>query len=199
MAYTHGIKWTNKKVQEEIHKVMRSLNVERMPTRNEIINVTKSNALPCAISRGKGYYGWAKELGLQVKNSETTFGKQSEYDVKSILEKLNYKVEKMPQNYPFDLLVNENIKIDVKSSRLYKGPQGSFYTFNLEKKYASCDIYIILCLKENDDIDKLLIIPSNKLKITQLSVGKESKYDIYKNNYKTIQEYDEFYKKLSVE
>lgn len=196
MRRTNERKWTDKNIKQGILNVMNALNITRMPTRKEINMVVKNYSLSCAIARSKGYYGWAKELNLPIKYSETTLGKQNEYDIKTKLENLGYEVEKMKQNYPFDLLVNKNVKIDVKASKLYKGPAGDFYTFNLEKKYASCDIYIAICLAENNNIEKLLIIPASKLKITQLSVGKKSKYDIYKDNYKVINLYDDFYKEL---
>lgn len=193
MGYTHGKEWSDDLVKIEILKVMRALNINRMPTRKEIELVTQNSSLTNRISRTKGYYGWAEELGLSLKPSETNFGKEHEYLVKELLEHKGYQVIKMAQNYPFDLLVNNNIKVDVKTSRLYKGTKGEFYTFNLEKKYASCDIYIAICINDENKIEKLLIIPSSKLKISQLSIGKNSIYDIYKDAFEWLEKYDSFY------
>lgn len=196
MGHTHGIKWTDEKVKKEILKVKETLCLDRMPTRNEIIQVTNSNALPSKITKTKGYYGWAKELNLKIKNSETTFGKEQEIYLKNKLENMGYSVYKMAQNYSYDLLVNDNIRIDVKASRLYKGKNGSYYTFNLYKKYATCDLYVCLCYSEEKKLDKTLIIPAHKLKITQLSVGKKSSYDKYKDRYDLINTYDSFYQEV---
>lgn len=198
MAYMQRIKWTDKLVKEEIMKVIDSLSLNRMPTRKEIEFVTKNSKLTDRINRTKGYYGWAKELNLSIKDSETTLGKKYEFIAKKILEDKGYKVEKMSQNYPFDLLVNDNIKIDVKTGKIFISNVNSrYYTFNLYKKYATCDIYMIICLNENEQIEKLLIIPSNKLKITQLSLGKVSEYDCYINKFNYIDDYDTFYKQLA--
>lgn len=198
MGYAHGTKWTDELVKEETTKVKNILGLDRMPTRNEIISVTKNSSLADRISRTKGYYGWAKELNIPIKYSETTLGKEYEFTAKKLLENKGYKVEKMSQNYPFDLLVNDNIKIDVKTGKLYISKvNSSYYTFNLYKKYATCDIYMIICLNENEEIEKLLIIPSNKLKITQLSIGKNSEYDCYKDKFNYIDDYDTFYKQLA--
>lgn len=196
MGYAHGNRWTDEKVREEILKVKETLCLDRMPTRNEIIRVTNSYSLPSKISKTKGYYGWAKELNLKIKDSETTFGKEQEFYIKTELENMGYKVDKMAQNYPYDLLLNDNIRIDVKASRLYKGEAGDYYTFNLYKKYATCDIYICLCYSEDKQLEKTLIIPAHKLKITQLSIGKTSVYDKYKDRYDLIDKYDLFYQEV---
>ena len=76
MGHSHGIKWTDEKIKEEIIKVKESLCLERMPTRSEIELVMGNSALTDKISKTKGYYGWAEELNLTIKESETTFGKK---------------------------------------------------------------------------------------------------------------------------
>jgi hypothetical protein len=196
MRHKNENKWTDEKIKEEILNIKDALMLDRMPTRKEIVDVTNSNSLPCKISKTKGYYGWAKELNLKVKNSETTFGKEQEFYIKDKLENMGYSVDKMAQNYPYDLLINDNIRVDVKASRLYKGESGSYYTFNLYKKYATCDLYICLCYSDDKKIDKILIIPAHKLKITQLSIGKTSIYDEYKDRYDLIDKYDRFYQEV---
>lgn len=169
-----------------------------MPTRKEIEMVTEDSKLTSRISRTKGYYGWARELDLNIKDSETTVGKQYEYKIKKLLEQKGYSVKKMAQNYPFDLLINNNIKVDVKVGHPYNSDNNSrYHTFNLYKQYASCDLYIIICLDENDFIEKTLIIPSNILKVTQLSIGKYSAYDKFVDCFDYIDKYDYFYKTLS--
>ena len=75
---------------------------------------------------------------------------------------------------------------------------GSFYTFNLEKKNPTCDIYICYCLNEIDEITKVYIVPSKVMYgKKQLSVGEvSSMYDIYKNNWEILKIYDDFYKQF---
>ena len=198
MGFAHGFNWTDEIVKEYILKVKNTLMLNRMPTRKEIEAVMHNSSLTSKISRTKGYYGWAKELNLPIKESETTLGKKYEFIIKELLEQKDYIVEKMIQNYNYDLLINNNVKIDIKVGKPYiDSNQNRWHTFNLYKKYSSCDIYIIICLDENDKIEKLLIIPSSKCKVTQLSLGKESKYDIYKNNYDLINKYIKFYETLN--
>ena len=47
-----------------------------------------------------------------VKESETYFGKKHEQLVTEKLQSMGYKVIRMSQNFPYDLLVNNSIKID---------------------------------------------------------------------------------------
>lgn len=197
MGYAHGTEWNDVLVKKEIIKVKNSLNLERMPTRKEIELVTKNSRLTNRISRTRGYYGWAKELNLPIKESETTLGKKYEYKIKNILEEQGFKVEKMQQNYPFDLLINDNVKIDVKVARPYSTTENYiFHTFNLYRKYATCDIYICVCLEKNEDIERILIIPSAKLKNTQLSIGKDSYYNKFNNCFNYIIQYTNFYNQI---
>ena len=194
MGYTTGIKWSYKAIKEELTKVMNALDINRMPTSNEIKLVTKSSKLTNAIRRHGGYLYWANELNLNQAPGTTRLGMHGEEKIKEILELKEYKVERMSVKHPYDLLVNSNIKIDVKTARLYTDQYGnSYYSFNLEKKEPTCDIYIFYCI----EIDKILIIPSKFLKQTQLCItDKKSKYDIYKNRWDYINKFDNFYKSV---
>lgn len=192
MGYTHGIKWSDTKIKEEIYKIMKTLNINRMPSCNEIKIVTKETSLCNAIMRNGGVKKWANILNLSLSECNTRTGQDAEYKIKSILENKGFKVDKMQLKHPYDLLVNDNIKIDVKISNKYKSDKGwNSYCFNLEKKYPTCDLYILNC---NDD-NKILIIPSKFLKQTQVCItDKESKYDKFINRWDYIRYYDDFYK-----
>ena len=63
--------------------------------------------------------------------------------------------------YPYDILVNRNVKVDVKASRLFNNYGNSkYYTFNLEKKDQTCDIFVFYCINQNDEIERTFVIPS---------------------------------------
>jgi|LFRM01.1.fsa_nt_gb hypothetical protein len=197
MGWTHGRKWTDKLIETKIREVMKALNINRMPTRTEIEMVMKNSSLTNKISKGLGYYGWAKKLGLPIKESETTLGKRYEFKaMKDIQQNTGLSAEKMPQNFPYDILVNNFIRVDVKASnRYYYDGKGFYYTFNLQKKHPVCDIMMCYCIDDDQQIEKLLIIPSTELHTTQISVGSKSKYDIYNNAWHIFKQYSEFYSK----
>ncbi len=148
MGYAHGTKWTDEKIENEIYNVINVLNIDRMPTKTEIGIVTKNHGLNNKISRSGGYKYWANKLGLDIKDSETRLGQEWEVYTKNIIESRGYYVEKMTTRHPYDLLINNNIKVDVKVSNYYHGKGFKYHTFNLENKYHNCDIFICIGLDE---------------------------------------------------
>lgn len=198
MGYTCGIKWTDDLIIEEIEKVKIALDIDRMPSSSEIKLITGRTALINAILRNGGYKTWADKLGLKTKESETKFGKRYEKSLNKYLTRKGYKVEQMTMKHPYDLLINDCVKIDVKASRrYYYDEKNYYYTFNLEKKSASCDIYVCFCINGEETIDKILVIPSKFLKQTQLSIGQVTQYDIYNMRWDYIDKFKDFYEKLN--
>lgn len=197
MGYTHGTRWNDELMKEEIRKVMKSLCIDRMPSRNEVELVMGNSKLSNRISKTGGFYKWAKRLGLKIKDSETKRGKKYEGYAEGLIHQKGYKTEKMSVKHSYDLLVEDNIKIDVKVAKPYNDEKvGTFHTFNLEKKNPTCDIYICFLLNEDESLDRLIIIPSKYIKKTQLSMGKESMYNIYCDRWDYIEKYKMFYENL---
>lgn len=189
MKNSYGIKWSEKEIAREIKNVICALVVERMPTDSEVIAVTKSHALSNAISKTGGYYYWAEKLGLATKKSETNYSREYEIKCKEFIESLGYKVEMTPVRFPYDLLVNDFVKVEVKASKLYKGKNGNFYSFNLEYKQPKSEINVFYC--EGDDVTRIYVMPSHALVgINQLSIGEiTSKYDVYLGRWDILKNY----------
>lgn len=124
MGYAFGRKWSDELIKEEILKVMKTLNIDRMPSSKEIKLVTNNSKLVNAIKRHGGYLQWSARLRLHQSDCETRTGFNAEIKIKEILEKKGYKVENMTCKHPYDLLVNENIKIDVKAANKYESSKG---------------------------------------------------------------------------
>jgi hypothetical protein len=187
--------YTDETIITGINEVMASLNIDRMPSRNEIFTVTKNHKLDNAIQRSYKYSGWAEKLNLKLKASETSFGKEYEnIAILDILQNTGFDSEKMSQNYPFDLLVDSFIRVDVKvGRRYYYNDSNYFHSFNLEKKYPVCDLFVVYCINDENNIEKKLIIPSSKLQVCQISVGVKSRYDVYRDNWGVFEKYSKFY------
>ena len=200
MGYTYGQKWSEEKIIEGIKNAMDKLGIDTFPSNSQLKNFYGNYGLCNKISKTGGFNYWANKLGLKLKNSETSVGLHWELLCLSYLKGIGYNVEKMSTRHPYDLMVNKNIKIDVKTAYLYTTKNGaSFYTFNLEKKYPTCDIYICYCLNSDETINKTYIIPSALIgNITQLSVGKhQSIYNKFLDKWEHIKTYDNFYNSLS--
>lgn len=198
MGYTHGKHWNEKMIEEEIRLVMKDAEIDTMPTQSIMKEYTGSLGLNNAISRSGGFIAWANRLNIEHKGLETVLGERFEdYCKNYMMEKLGLDVETMKRGHPYDLLVNKNIKVDVKTSRLYD-KEFSCYTFNLEKRYPTCDVFVAYCISEGKEIIKTYVVPSKILSgLTQLSVGvTKSRYDIYLDKWDVIKKYDDFYKSL---
>lgn len=141
----------------------------------------------------------AKDLGLPIKESETAFGKSYEIKIARVLEEMGHSVKRMSQNFPYDLLIDEFVKADVKASHLYQGPKGNFYTFRTGKEYATCDIYILVTLDDKNEILRTYVVPSSSvMNKKQISIGEiNSIYHQYKDRWDFIDEYGNFQRRLA--
>lgn len=198
MGYSHGTKWTDEMIEQEIRGVMKKGNLTSMPTHSQMDTITGNKGLSVATSKRGGTKYWADRLGLDNKPCESSFGHEYECECMNKLISLEYDCELTKARYPYDLIANGNIKIDAKSSNLYYGKNGCFYTFNLEKSMPTCDVYVCYCVKEGE-IQRVYIIPSCVLSgKTQLSIGEvQSKYDRYIDAWEIIKQYDKFYKQFT--
>lgn len=192
MGCSHGSKWTDEKVEKVILDCMSHHNITRMPSRSELVEFTKSNAVPCRISKTIGYYGWAERLGLKMKKSDTQTGKIGEEQAVQLLRSKGFDVERMTTRHPYDLLVNGCVKVDVKTSHLYRGAAGNFYTFNLEKRFPTCDAYFLIAKGEQD---RIYIVPAQNAHQTQISIGETTSiYHSFENRYDIIESLSEAFK-----
>lgn len=200
MAHSHGTEWNDEKMKSALFEVMNAYEIDYMPSNKMIADYFHNYSLTNAIVRKKGgFYSYAKELGLPIKSSETSLGKRLERETRKILFDYGFQSEQMPMRFPYDLLVEDFVKVDVKASHLYKGKVGNFYTFNLEKDCATCDIYILHSLSSNNEIVNSYVIPSKfVMKNNQISIGQtSSKYHIFKDRWDYIKQYANYFKSIS--
>ena len=148
MGYTHGQRWDDSLIKKGVMEVVKICELGRMPSRTECIKFYGNHKLANAITRRNGgWYTLAKELGLAIKESETYLGKTQENVVCQMLAKRGFEVEKMPQTFPYDILVDNCVKIDVKASRLYKGSSAvdSFVIASLTGGQVRVDSLEVTC------------------------------------------------------
>ncbi|AOH54465.1 hypothetical protein ABE28_008880 [Peribacillus muralis] len=184
--------WTDERIEKEIRKAMELFVINRMPTASELTSIGR-NDLHCALSKSElKYSGWAKKLGLEMKYSETVKGNKYELMIKNRIEQISNDlfVKEMTTRHPYDLLINDCVKVDVKvaSPYLLRG-ESIVHTFGINKKYGTCDIYICIALDENEEIERTFIIPASHLQIVTLCVGKDSKYNKYLDNWNFLYQF----------
>lgn len=187
------MKWTDELIKDHIKEVMKKLNINRMPTGDELKEVGM-NALHCKISRTKKYSGWAEELGLDLKSgSQTRKGTKYEDFVASWLEGKGFSVERTSHKHPYDLQVDGCVKIDVKVSSPYVTKSGTSFIFSGMKGMPTCDIYILVTLTLLDHIENIYVIPSHNIQQQSLNL-REKYYPKYKYKWETIKQYSDFFK-----
>lgn len=190
--------WNDDSIKSSITQMINDLHLERMPSRKEVDEYFGDTSLSNAISHRRKWYKLADELNLDVKKSNTYVGKKYEEYAKNELTNYGFTVLNMSQNFPYDLLVNDFVKIDVKASRLHHASRGNFYSYNLEKPYSTCDIYLLYLINDDGSVKDTLIIPSiHVFTNVQISVGEiNSKYYKYSQKWYYIQNYYKFYKEV---
>jgi len=123
-----------------------------------------------------------------MKESDSEFGHFWENECFKTLTLKNYKAERTWERSPYDILVNNKIRIDVKSACPYFGKTGyRVHTFALNKRIPTCDIYVLYALYENKkDIERIMIVPSSIVGQISISVGSKSKYHQYTDRWDYI-------------
>ena len=192
------ISWDENLIRSELSTIIDDLGLDYFPSRKEIRDYFGNQKLTNALDDFGGSAYWAQYFHLPIKMSDTFLGNTYELlAVDNIKENTGLIAEKMTSRFPYDILVDRSVKVDVKVSRPQHKCVGDHmgWTFNLEKKNQTCDIYIAYCIDDDSDIIKRLIIPSTVLSArSQFGVGEESKWDIYKNDWGIIIQFADFFK-----
>lgn len=197
MGYTHGKEWNEENTKEAIMEIVNSLKLKHFPSKSQIIAFCGNSALANRISRSGGSKYYADLLGLEILYCESEFGNFfEELAIDEILENTGFLSIHTNVRYPYDLLTNGNIKVDIKASKKVKNKNANFpyHSFNLEKREPTCDIFIFYCLDEDMEIEKRVIIPSCLLSgKTQVGMGGLSKWDAYIDKWDYFDMYNKFY------
>jgi hypothetical protein len=197
MGYTHGKRWVDGEIEEKIRDMVKKLNLDHFPTKTEMIDFYGDSSLTCKISKSGGSRYYASKLNLRLADCESEFGNYfEELAIDEILENTGFLSLHTNVKYPYDLLTNGNIKVDVKVSKKVKNKNANmpYHSFNLEKREPTCDLFVFYCLDDEMEIEKRVIIPSCLLSgKTQVGIGGLSKWDAYIDKWEYFDMYSNFY------
>ena len=194
-------KWDSEKIESSLKQMIQKTGQSYMPTHSEMIEFFGNNKLCNAVRRHGGTKYWAEKIGFAQKQCESKTG--SDYEqifCNQVIEKFNVDAQLTPIRYPYDVLVDGSVKVDVKSGCTV-GSGSKYYSFNLEKALQTCDIFAVYCLDENMNQAKMYIIPASVLSgKTQLAFGiLKTKYSIYENRWDILNEFISLGKKYKPE
>ena len=188
--------WTDERIGKCIMAIASEFDPIRMPTNSEVIKMSGSYALSNAIQKNGGYEYWANKLGLEQKYSESKLGVEYEHLIAEILKVRGHEAVMTPTKYPYDLLVDGCIKVDVKvaNESIVKG--SSVHAYRLSKKLHTCDFYVCC---ENDGDKGIYVIPAHVCSgQTQIEMGSETKYEKYRDALHLIERAARFYREYLV-
>ena len=190
------MKWNEELIATRVSEIANKFAPARMPSNNEVIEMTGSYALANAIQKNGGYEYWANKLGLERKHSETKIGIEYERRVAEMLRKGGHSVQETTIKHPYDLLVDGCVKVDVKvaGTSLVRGSK--VHAYRIAKRQHTCDFYI--CCEV--DTDGIYVIPANMVTgQVQIEMGLNSqKYSHYKDAFYLIGDAVNFYKSLVI-
>ena len=178
--------WTQDKILLYVKACMSATGLTRMPSRSELSEYYGNDKLTNAIRRFPGgYYKVAELLKIEMKESETQFGRSGEELAIDLLKAHGFEVERMSTRYAYDLYVNGSVKVDVKTAKLSKTSGTAFYySFNLEKRFPTCDVYFLIAKNENGE--SIYIVPAS-INQTQIGLGTGTTvYSKYQDRYDII-------------
>lgn len=198
MGYTHGNEWSDELITKSIYEVMEYYEIQRMPSKSECEAYYGNYALTNKIFKTGGFYAWAEKLNLEIKHSETAFGVRCEGMAKAMIEKRGHNCETTTTRFPYDLLVDGCVKIDVKAANISKVKGSDAYSCNLESNKPKSDILLVMCFDKNKELSKVYLIPSHVMNgKKQLAFGMTSKkYDKYLDNWQSIDILIDAFKKV---
>lgn len=194
MGYTGGIIWTDDLIEKGINKIADTFSPRRMPTNREVIEAEGNHKLSNAIQKHGGYEYWANKLGLEQKYSDTQLGISGERFISEQLIKMGFDVETTSMKYPYDLLINGCIKVDVKTANTSYVQGCPLHSYRLAKGMQTCDFYIFY----EADTSQIYVVPANKLNgQVQVGMGDNSQpYAKYLGAFHLIKEASELYQRM---
>lgn len=188
------INWTDELIASELMKIANQYDPPRMPSHSEMETFCGDSKLSNAITRRGGSKTWAEKLGLEWGDHETAAGVHGEEYIAKLLKDMGHDVETTPTRFPYDLLVNKCVKIDVKSASTSHVRGYPVHAFRIAKKQPTCDLYILY----EADTDSVYVVPAHRLhNQVQIVMGLDSKlYKPYKDAFSQIEYLTEVYRNI---
>jgi hypothetical protein len=169
-------KWTEAMIVERIME--NYARTGKFPT-NTYLHDTGQDDLSNQIAKKGGFSAWAARLGLKREGSDSDTGWSGEIEVLELLKQHWSNVTRsIAVKAPFDLLINDVLRVDVKSARFAKyGPcSGWFYRIG---KIPQADVIALYQL----DTKEVYWIPWNRVPTSNITISKAGgMYALFRNN-----------------
>lgn len=114
-----------------------------MPTVPELQSIGL-NGLACKVAKTKGFRGWARHLGLGIKQTCTSLGQSTESRIADELRAFGRDVQRQSSGAPYDLLVDGRVRVNVKSARWREYGACRGYFFGIGDTWRRCDVLALV-------------------------------------------------------
>ena len=191
--------WNEEKICNSINEIITQCNLNHFPTHKEMDEYYGNCGLSCAVSKYGGSRYFEKLFGLEIsKCDNTVLGEKYEsICIEDIKANTGLDSILTQRRYPYDLLVDGNVKVDVKASVELKDIPNC-YSYNLEKLNQTCDLYVFYGISRlTHKVLQTVIIPSCKIKTKQFCISNKDRYGYlktYKDRWDLIQRYNDFFR-----
>ena len=168
--------WTDEKLHQELIQICAGTGV--FPSNQDLIKLGRQDLSNQIVRRG-GFIAWSKRLGYRRKESDSDKGWDGELKCIKKLAELGFKAEKTDRvRSPYDILVNECLRIDVKTAKYaeYGACRGWFYRLG---KNLNADLIMLY----QADTEDAYYVPWTCCPTTNITISRNGgKYANFKNN-----------------
>lgn len=172
--------WTFELLHSELITICAGLG--HFPSRSELESLKRGD-IGNALCRHGGYKEWSKRCGYERRHSDSDTGWEGEAELIRLLSSKGFRCQKSKGiRWPFDLIVNESVRVDVKTARKanYGICSGWFYRLG---KYVQADIVALY----RSDRDDCFLIPWYVCPATNITISESrSTYAAFLNNFELL-------------
>ncbi len=182
--------WTEIRILTELNPFIQKYN--RMPTAQELNGNGRGN-LTNAINRGGGFQKFADMFDVPKKRTSTSKGERVEKAVAKQLSQKGFTVELTSSKCPYDILVNNSLRVDVKMAT--NDDKEKLFVYSLRDKGLSptCDVYALCrCGRSKDIIYDIYFVPALVLLQQTVSISGSPKWTPWRENYEVLRNLEAF-------
>jgi hypothetical protein len=174
-------RWTEALLVSRINAVVG--DSKRFPTNSHLVEIGQGD-LSNQITKRGGFIYWANRLGIERDISDSDIGWEGEKRAHTLLEARGFSVIRSERvRWPFDLLVNNSLRVDVKTASYaaYGASTGWFFRIG---KSPQADLIALY----RSDKDDMYLIPWYHVPKTNITISPTGmKYSRFLNAYEIVE------------
>jgi len=174
--------WTDEAVEAELRQLCQALG--HFPSNSELRSMGR-NDLAVQVSRRRGFVYWSVRVGTPRRESDSDTGWRGEDEAARSLQERGFTVTRRAGvTWPFDLLLEGVLRVDVKATRLHRYGHSLGWFYHIGKQPQS-DLILLWQLDTGD----FYAIPWYLCPRTNVTISQNGgKYAPFRNNILVIRE-----------